>query len=182
MSSATTPRPVTPYRPPAAWRQITWRMGLVLAAAAFVVGYPIYIFLDQAITHGIHHRGDLLDVDLKAMSSFDMDQVHGVTSDIPRPYRELDGKRVLLAGEIWAPDSAANQLDHFQLCYSISRCCFMGPPLVQHFVGATVSGGRTINYAPGIVNVIGTLHVGVQRGDNGQVASVYRIDVDRVDP
>jgi hypothetical protein len=67
------------------------------------------------------------------------------------------------------------------LCYSISSCCFNGPPKVQHFVKATVLPGHDVEYSQGIVNVVGTLHVGVERGD-GLVKSVYRLDVENVQP
>jgi hypothetical protein len=163
------------------WRRMTLRTALVLGTAGFVLFYPLYYVLEAAITHGIHRRGDLLVVDLHAMSNFNLDQQSGRDTDIPQPYRELDGKRVELAGEIWAPDSAANLLNRFQLCYSIASCCFSGPPRIQHFVKATVMPGRDIEYTQGIVNVIGTLHVGVERAGD-QVTSVYRMDVEKVEP
>jgi hypothetical protein len=161
--------------------RVNWRTALTVAAAAFVLVYPIYNVLEQAITHGIHEAGGLLVVDMKAMSDFNLDQVNGSTEDIPRPYRQLDGKRVMLAGEMWAPDSAAGNLDRFDLCYSVANCCFAGPPRVQHFVKATVLPGHRVEFSQGVVNVVGTLHVGVERAD-GQVASVYRIDVEKVEP
>ena len=165
---------------PPIWRRITLRSLLVVAAAAFVLVYPIYNVLDAAISHGIHRTGDLLVVDMKAMSDFDFDQLNGVTSDIPAAYRNLDGKRVMLAGEMFVPNSAAGRLDRFQLVYSIAHCCFSGPPKVQHFVNATVPAGRDVEYHPGVVDVIGTLHVQAEHAD-GRVASVYRLDVERVE-
>jgi hypothetical protein len=165
---------------PRLWRQITLRSVLVVAAAAFVLVYPIYTVLEGAISHGIHRHGDLLVVDMKAMSDFNFDQLNGITSDIPAAYRDLDGKRVMLAGEMWAPDTASGRLDRFQLVYSIMRCCFAGPPRVQHFVNATVPASRDVEYHSGVVDVIGTLHVNAEHAD-GRVASVYRLDVERVE-
>ncbi len=81
---------------------------------------------------------------------------------------------------MWAPHSAAGEVAGFELCYSITKCCFNGPPKVQHFVKATVRSSR-VGYHSGSVNVVGTLHVGVEQGD-GRVQSVYRIDVEKVDP
>jgi len=168
------------------WRQtirqrMTWQTALTIAAAAFVLFYPIYCVLEAAITHGIHRRGDVLVVDMKAMSDFNLDQANGQTGDIPVYYRNLDGKRIELAGEMWAPDSAAADVSKFQLVYSIANCCFAGPPKVQHFVKATVVPGHSVDYYQGVVNVVGTLHVGVERSD-GQVQSVYRMDVEKVEP
>jgi len=172
------------FEPRYAWKRslrerLSRRSALTAAAAAFVLFYPIYTVVESAITHGIHQTGNLLIVDMKAMSDFNMDQANGATADIPRYYRDLDGKRVMLAGEMWLPDTASGPLDRFQLCYSISSCCFNGPPKVQHFVKATVLPGHDVEFTQGIVNVVGTLHVGVERGD-GLVKSVYRMDVEKV--
>ena len=159
---------------------MTWRGLLCGAAAGFVLVYPIYTALEAAITHGISRRGDLLVVNMKQMSDFNLDQINGQTQDIPKAYRQLDGQRVMLAGEMWAPDTASGAVSRFQLCYSISNCCFNGPPRVQHFVKATVEPGHEVEYEPGVVGVIGTLHVGVERA-GGAVASVYRMDVEKVE-
>jgi hypothetical protein len=162
------------------WRRFTLQSAVMVGAAAFVLAYPIYDVLDRAISHGIHRQGDLLLVDMKAMSDFDFDQVNGQTGDIPKPFRQLDGQRVMMAGQIVPTNSAAGAMDRFQLCYSIANCCFSGPPRVQHFVYATVLPGRRVEYSGGVVNVVGTLHVGVERAD-GQVSSVYRMDVEKVE-
>jgi hypothetical protein len=159
---------------------MTWRTAATVAAAGFVLLYPVYDLLDQAITHGITQRGDLLVVNMKAMSNFNLDQSNGNTTDIPLPYRQLDGKRVMLAGEMWVPTSSGGPLDQFQLVYSINSCCFNGPPRVQHFVKATVEPGKQVEYSQGVVNVVGTLHVGVER-EGGQIDSVYRMDVEKVE-
>ncbi len=159
-----------------------WPMLLLLAAGAFVIFYPLYYYIDGIVTGGIHTRGNLLQVDLKAMSNFDMDQSAGTTSDIPAIYRQLDGRRVLLTGQMWDPYTASGSICNFSLVYSINNCCFIGPPKVQHFVQATVPQGHRVDYYPNdFVQVVGTLHVGVQSA-KGQVQSVYRIDVEKVVP
>src|ERR1700677_1227147 len=99
---------------PSLWRRMTWHSAATLAAAAFVLLYPMYDLIDQAITHGISQRGDLLVVNMKAMSNFNLDPMNGNTTDIPLPYRQLDGKRVMLAGEMWVATSAGGPLDQFQ--------------------------------------------------------------------
>jgi hypothetical protein len=157
----------------------SWRTYALIATAIFLFGYPIYIYTDTLITGGITRRGDLLVVDLKALSSFEMDQDAGTTQDIPLRYRQLDGKRVLLIGQMWDPYVADGQIRIFTLVYSISNCCFNGPPKIQHFIQATVPPGQAVEYSPDFVDVVGTLHVGVQAAE-GHVQSVYRIDVEKV--
>lgn len=156
-------------------------MVLFALVLGFVIGYPVYIYLEATITGGISQRGDLLVVDLKAMSTFEMDQVNATDEDIPRKWRELDGKRVECSGEMWSPYSAGGRLGGFQLCYSIAKCCFNGPPKVQHFVQVTVPEGRSVDYHQGLVHVTGTLRVGVTRAQ-GKVQSVYRLEVETVTP
>jgi hypothetical protein len=161
------------------WRRVTWRGLMLVATAAFVFGYPSYIYVYALITGGITRQGDLLKVDMQAMSNFEMDQDSGVTGDIPQRYRQLDGKRVLLTGQMYEPYVADGRIYKFTLCYSITSCCFNGPPKVQHFVQATVLPGRDVEYSGDLVDVIGTLHVGVHSAA-GHVQSVYRMDVERV--
>jgi hypothetical protein len=156
-------------------------MLIFAAVILWIAGYPTYLYLQAAITGGITHRGDLTIVDLKAMSSFEMDQVSGTTSDVPPQFRAIDGKRVMLTGEMWAPNSAAGQLQGFDLVYSIGKCCFSGPPKVQHFVRSSVVGHNRVDYLSGQVNVIGTLRVGIVPGDIG-VQSVYRLEVESIGP
>jgi len=157
----------------------SWRTYALIATVLFLFGYPIYIYTDALITGGITRRGDLLVVDLKALSSFEMDQDTGTTQDIPLRYRQLDGKRVLLVGQMWDPYVADGKIRIFTLVYSISNCCFNGPPKIQHFIQATVPIGKAVEYSPDFVDVVGTLHVGVQAAE-GHVQSVYRIDVEKV--
>ena len=157
----------------------SWRTYALIATVLFLFGYPIYIYTDTLITGGITQRGDLLVVDLKALSSFEMDQDTGTTQDIPLRYRQLDGKRVLLVGQMWDPYVADGQIRIFTLVYSISNCCFNGPPKIQHFIQATVPIGKAVEYSPDFVDVVGTLHVGVESAE-GHVQSVYRVDVEKV--
>ncbi|HEY1921716.1 MAG TPA: hypothetical protein VGG44_03035 [Tepidisphaeraceae bacterium] len=161
------------------WQRVTWRGLMLIATAVFLFGYPSYLYMDSIITGGITRRGDLMVVDLKAMSSFEMDQDVGTNEDVPQRYRQLDGKRVLLTGQIYDPDVADGNIHTFTLVYSIANCCFNGPPKVQHFVAASVIPGHEARYSSDLVDVVGTLHVGVQSAA-GHVQSVYRIDVEKV--
>jgi hypothetical protein len=162
-------------------RPLTWRGIILLAAVTFVIGYPMVLFVQQKITRGIQRHGDLLLVDLKSMSDFEMDQDAGTDSEIPVVYRDLDGKRVQLVGQMWDPNSAEGSVRNFVLVYSITNCCFNGPPKVQHLVQATVLGDSPVDMHPDYVAVTGILHVGVH-SSAGHVQSVYRIDVEQVKP
>ena len=148
-----------------------------------VVGYPVYLYLDSVVTGGIENLGGgYKQVDLKAMSNFSLDQTNGQTQDVPQKWRDLDGQNVVLYGEMWEPMSAGNSdVTRFQLCYSIAKCCFNGPPLVQHFVKSVVAPGKSLQAYDNLVKVTGKLHVNVVH-DAGKVSSVYELEVQNIEP
>lgn len=168
-----------PWRRPW-WTQFTWRTVLCALAAGSVLVYPVYCVLDAAITHGIHERDGLLHVDMQAMSAFPIDQATGTDNDIPICYRQLDGKRVELHGEMWNSVSTGGMVSKFNLVYSVATCCYGGPPRIQCFVKSTMANGQQVEYRHGRMSAIGILHVGVEK-TAGQITSVYRLDVQSVE-
>jgi hypothetical protein len=175
-----TPSASAPYKPPLSQR-INFRMIIFAGVVLCLVGTPVYLYFDSVFSGGIHNRGDYLEVDLKAISNFPFDKNNGKITDVPKAWRELDGKRVVLEGEIVSPDSASPRISRFDLCYSIAKCCMTGVPQIQHFVKSTVVNNGKAPYYSGLVRVTGTLHVDVKKDDLGQVASVYQMDVERVE-
>jgi hypothetical protein len=162
--------------------RINLRMIAFFGVLLVLIGYPVYIYLDSAVHGGIKDVGNgYKEVDLKAMSVFPFDQVNGTISDIPQKWRDLDGQKVIAYGEMWQSQSAGRYVDRFQLCYSIAKCCFNGPPQVQHFVDCSAVKGTTLEDYSGLVKVSGTLHVKVTR-DMNKVDHVYWMDVDSVEP
>jgi hypothetical protein len=160
--------------------RFNFRILLFAAAVAVIVGYPVYIFVDSALSGGIKDRGDYKEVDLKAMSDFPFDGTNGTIDDVPAQFRALDGQKILVRGEMYDPRGTGERVNHFILVYSIAKCCYSGPPKVQHWVQAKAVDDR-ISYYEGLVEVIGTLHVDLKR-ENGQVTQVYRMDVESVRP
>jgi hypothetical protein len=92
----------------------------------------------------------------------------------------------MLRGEIPSGRSMAGDPSDFDLVYSIQKCCFTGSPKIQHFIKCKVAPGHerdvTSPLPAGIVRVVGNLHAEVTRNETGAIASVYRVDVERVDP
>ena len=162
-------------------QRINFRVILFAGMILLLIGTPFYIYVDSVLSGGIKDRGSYLEVDLKAMSNFPFDQSNGTINDIPKQWRDLNGKRVMVEGEMWSPSSAAPELNQFQVVYSIAKCCFNGPAQIQHFVNAKVANGR-IPYRYGLVRFVGTLHVNVERGPDGKITNVYSLDVDQAEP
>jgi hypothetical protein len=162
--------------------RINFRMIFFIAFILLLVGYPIYWLVKMQVTGGIEQvAGGYTYVDLKAMSTFTFDQNNGTINDVPAKWRELDGKKVVLHGEMWEPSGAGPTVDNFELVYSIAKCCFSGPPQIQHFVHSKAQPGAKLAYYQGTVEVKGILHVNVKK-DAGAVTSVYQLDVESVDP
>jgi hypothetical protein len=157
------------------------RMIIFALVAGLLLGFPAYVFLHEKLTGGIVDHGDYVEVDLKAMSTFEFDQDNGKLTDVPEKWRALDGKRVLVTGEIWQPREADGRMSEFQLVYSIAKCCFSGAPKIQHFVQAKVNPGKTVEYSSNLVRVMGTLRVDV-KNEAGKVTQVYALEVESVDP
>ncbi len=176
------PRPMEAPKP--GWGgRINFRIIVFVGVILLIAGVPIYMWLDEAFTGGIHDRGAYKEVDLKAMSLFDMDQYSATMKDIPEQFRQLEGKDVMMVGEMWQPHSAGGDtLSYFQLVYSKTKCCFSGPPLAQHFVDGNVVNGSSVYYFDVPVKVRGKLHVNIRKNDAGKIQSIYHVDVNSVEP
>ena len=178
------------YRGPAVEKvplreRLNLRMIFFIAFIALLIGYPVYVMIDMQVTGGVKQLSSgYTEVDLKAMSTFGFDQNNGTIDDIPQKWRDLDGQKVVMYGEIWQPLTAGDgRVGAFDLCYSIAKCCFSGPPQVQHFVKCRVMPDRVAYPYPNLVKVTGTLHVNVVRdGEGGKISQVYAMDVVSVEP
>jgi hypothetical protein len=158
----------------------------IITFVAVLVGIFLFLFggaIRQMMTGGIVDRGEYVEVDLFTISNFEMDQSAATDDSVPAEFRRLDGKRVQLIGEMYRPLEVIGTGDvrEFDLVYSISKCCVTSSPKVQHFIQAQVMKEKKVKYHPGLVKVVGTLHVGVQKRD-GRVTSVYRMDVESTEP
>jgi hypothetical protein len=163
--------------------RINYRMITIIVVFSFLVGYPVFTFVKAQMNHGVEHDGDLYRVDLKAMGNFAFDDVNGTIANVPKQFRDLNGKKVALEGFMWNGSTSGDQVSEFQFVYNITKCCFNGPPRVQERIFAFVPEKADVNYyGYSECRLIGTLHVKVQKDDGGKVASVYTIDVNRVEP
>jgi len=172
--------PIKPRMP--ITQRINFRMIAVAAVVLFLVGYPIYTYLDETVTGGVHNVGNgMKAVDLKALGNFPFDEKISTINDVPQKWRALDGQKVILEGFMYAGSSAADNIHAFQFVYNIARCCFGGPPRVQERVFTVVPGGTVPYYYGEMVRCTGTLHVKVQKNEVGTTDKVYTLDLDKVE-
>ena len=165
-------------------QRINFRVILFAATLLFLLGWPIYTFLAETLTHGVHDRGNYKEVDLKALGFFRFDPYTSTPASIPTDFRVLDGQKVMLNGLIIAPQEARSSITAFTLQYSPESCCgFGGPPQVQEKVYATASPGRMLQYKGNVrYDVFGTLHLTMKRGVAGDVIEVYHLDAESMTP
>ncbi len=161
-------------------KRINFRLIIFLVVVCFPFLAIGYVLLNDRLTGGIEHHGKYDEVNLKAMGNFPFDQNNGTIDSVPARWRQLDGKRVMLEGFMWAGGSAAPRITDFQFVYSISRCCFNGPPLVQERIFAHTKGDTPVPYYGDMVKIVGTLHVNVQK-EAGVVTTVYTMDVEQIE-
>lgn len=169
------------YTLPARRPRINLRLVVLLAVVCLPFLYFGYVIVDQAMHGGVTDHGSFLEVDLKSLGFFPFDERRDDLSNVPERWRKLDGKRVMLVGEMYAPDSAGDEVDHFQLVYSIQKCCFSGPPKVQERVFANARPGKTLPYYNRPVRAVGILHVNPLVVE-GQVAKLFTLDVQNLEP
>lgn len=164
-------------------QRINFRVVVFVTILVLPVAYLLYFLISGTLNRGIRPGSDgTLEVDLKAMSNFEMDQAAGNDKAIPQQWRGLNGKKVRLVGEMYSSLSA-REAREFDLVWSISKCCVTPNPKIQHFVKSTLKD-KAIPVYGGLVEVVGTLHVGVERSDpkSQAITSVYRLEVERVTP
>lgn len=174
-----------PSSPPSAGigNRVNLRIWLFVAVFVALLGWPLYLYLDATLTGGVKDHGNYFEVDLKAMSDFRFSQTDGTMDDIPKKWRDLNDKTVVLEGEI-APTGfkAVGSAEQFDLVYSVQNCCFSGPPQIQHFVKVTIPPTATFQTtSSGAVRVKGRLKIDVTRDpETGAITGVYHVLADGV--
>src|SRR6185369_15117772 len=97
--------------------RINFRLVIFIGVIALMVGYPVYVMVDQQVSGGIKNAGDgYKEVNQKAMSTYTCDQDNGTIKDVPEKWRQLDGQKVILQGEMWQATGAGSEVQNFDLC------------------------------------------------------------------
>jgi hypothetical protein len=166
-------------------QRINLRPLVFAGVIVFLLAWPVYTFLSETLTAGVHDRGSYKEVDLKAMCCFRMDPITATLKDIPAAYRALDGQKVMLTGLVLPRNQSGSEITGFSLLYSYSCGCGMGgQPQVQEKVFATAPPGRPLHFnGEAYSKVLGTLHVTMKRNDiDGQIIEVYHLDAESIKP
>src|SRR5687768_11320969 len=81
--------------------RINFRLVALLALVSLPFLWVLYTFVAQKVTGGVVNKGDYYQVDLRSLGYSPFDQSNGTINDVPERYRQLDGKRVVLVGEMY---------------------------------------------------------------------------------
>jgi hypothetical protein len=162
--------------------RINFRLITLAALIFLLVGYPVYLYVDAAVNHGVDRIGNLNVVDLKSLGNFPFNDASGGINDVPAIYRALDGKKVALEGFPYPTNNSADEVPEFEIVYNIAKCCFGGPPKVQERVYVHTRDGSSVPaYFYRYSSVEGTLHVEAHK-EGGLVTSLYTLELDKVSP
>ncbi|HWH72232.1 MAG TPA: hypothetical protein VNT26_22915, partial [Candidatus Sulfotelmatobacter sp.] len=82
-------------------KRINLRMLILIAVICLPVAWMTYTFIKLTVSSGIEQVGDYKRVDLKSMGNFPFDDTTGAEKDVPEVYRQLDGQKVLLIGQMY---------------------------------------------------------------------------------
>lgn len=159
-------------------QRINFRLILFLAVVCVPCAWIGYIFANEYLTHGIHKHEGYVDVNLKQLGQFPFDKENGQLTDVPKEFRELDGKRVELKGKMYAGFSAYSKVSSFEFVYDVNKCCFGGPPQVQERVFVHSSQPVPLYGMYDLVDIVGNLHVRLKREAGGVITSVYDLDLE----
>ena len=166
-------------------RRINFRFVLIGVIALVLVGWPVYTFVAEVLTGGVHRRGEYQEVDLRALTDFDMDPTSGILKDIPAKYRALDGQKVMLSGQVFPGRYVGKSLADFTLMDSVrTRRGTGNRPKVQERVFCTATAGKELRCSgEGFFSAYGTLHITLNKDlVTGAIAEVYHLDADRLEP
>ena len=154
------------------------RLYLLAAAAILIFGFCSGLMIRRLVARDSRADSVYSTLNLKTLGQFVFDDQVGVDSDIPAQFRALDGKRVKLEGFIVS--GPAGQVFPYQLVWRLGDS--YGPPQVQDRVFLHIPASLSGFDVPSFVTVMGTLHVKVTKGSEGDVTSVYDMIVDEVTP
>ena len=110
------------------------------------------------------------------LGDFKFDQAAGTIADVPQGLRALDGRRVVVLGEMWDPNEDSH---NWELTKLPKAHDWPGPPQVQKFVFC--HSAAPVSFYSDEVRATGVLHVKVQQED-GRVVKLYELDVEDVRP
>ena len=103
--------------------------------------------------------------------------VEGKTK-IPDQIKELDGKWVEIIG-LMMPINETKNMTQFIMLQSLWGCCFGQTPEANHVIVVHMEPGKTVDFYPDAIKVIGQFSVGETRED-GYLISIYRLRANRV--
>jgi hypothetical protein len=158
------------------------KSGTVQAVFLLLAVFVVALAAEDCLNPLTNGAARYLEVDFKTLAHIQLDQTGATsTKELPEFVRHLDGRRVRIAGLMWAPyvDPHSLHLKEFQL--TLPRGGSWGPPLAQEFLNCKPLPGGDVDWTDGAVEVLGVLHVRILR-DGGKVISVYRMDVEKVEP
>jgi hypothetical protein len=97
---------------------------------------------------------------------------------IPQSVRNLEGKQVEVTG-FMMPINETKAITRFILIQSLWGCCFGQTPDVNHIIVVNMETGKSIDFYPDPVKVLGKFQIGETR-EEGYLISIYQLEANKV--
>jgi hypothetical protein len=97
---------------------------------------------------------------------------------VPDNIQQLNGKLVEVTG-FMMPINYTQNIKNFILIQSLWGCCFGQAPAPNHIIVVNMQEGKTVDFYPDPVRVIGTFSVGETR-EEGYLVSIYQVTGQKV--
>src|SRR5687767_15067198 len=91
---------------PARRPRFSLRMVVIFCLLCLPFAYFAYVIVDQSLSRGVKDHGSYVEVDLKSLGFFPFDAAGDDLGAVPERFRNLNGRRVVLEGEMFADSSA----------------------------------------------------------------------------
>lgn len=124
-----------------------------------------------------------LQTDLKALGNFAFDPQLDTVANVPAATRALDGRRVVLEGFMFSPQSAGDGGNEFQFVYNVINDSYPKPPAIQERVYCHTPDSANVPLYDMYTfsRVYGVLHVRAARDETGAIRSLFDLDVERAE-
>jgi hypothetical protein len=101
---------------------------------------------------------------------------------IPAWVKKLEGAKIAVPGFMMPFDVDDDGVANFTLVKSIMNCCYGVAPKLNEFINCTMLAGKKAAFLINVpILVSGTLHLDEVKADDGELLSLYDMDVDKVE-
>ena len=170
------------------WKTVLRRLFIVCAIIAIpLMGYFIFsdpfrigswksiIRIDPGAPEGtsVPNVDFLPEINFAQLTSYSFFEGKGTA---PENLQQLNGQMVQLKGYPLQPPRG-DQVRNFKIVGDLLQCCFGGEPLINSVVKCEIEEGKSFPYKIAPHRIVGHFYMEEVRDEDGQLTSLFRMDV-----